>query len=67
MSNRLTVKEAARLMEAGEQFIRMGLQSGTLPIGCAVKTSTHWTYHISARKLGEYLGVALEKPPHKPT
>lgn len=32
MKNKLTVKEAAALMEVSEQFIRVGLQQGVLPL-----------------------------------
>lgn len=60
MKNKLTVKEAAALMEVSEQFIRVGLQQGVLPFGYAVKRSSHWSYYISPVKFTEYTGIAVE-------
>ena len=53
---RITVSEAADLMKVSPQFIRIGLQNGTLPIGSAVKMSSRWTYHISEHLLDQYMG-----------
>lgn len=53
---RIKVSEAARLMGVSAQFVRIGLQRGTLPIGSAVKMSSRWTYHISPVLLAEYMG-----------
>ena len=53
---RVTVKDAADLMNVSPQFIRIGLQKGTLPIGSAVKMSSRWTYHISKHLLDQYIG-----------
>ena len=44
------------MMGMSEQFIRIGLQRGILPIGTAVQISTRYTYHISPKLLAEYLG-----------
>lgn len=52
---RVTVKQAAKLLGVSEQFIRIGLQQGVLPIGAAVKMSERHTYYISEKKLNEYL------------
>lgn len=52
----LTVKQAAKILGKSQQFIRIGLQTGTLPIGTAVKMSSKWTYHISKKQLEEYIG-----------
>lgn len=56
---RVSVKKAAKIMNVSEQFIRCGLQNGILPIGNAVKMSTHWTYYISQKKLQEYTGIRV--------
>lgn len=53
----MTVKECAELLQKSQQFVRIGLQRGTLPFGYAVKLSSRWTYHISAHKVHEYLGM----------
>ena len=44
--NRITVNEAAKLMQVSPQFIRTGLQRGQLPIGYAVKNKSKWWYYI---------------------
>lgn len=52
---RVTVKKAAERMGVSQQFIRIGLQRGILPFGYAVKMSDRYTYHISKKKLEEYI------------
>lgn len=56
MTGRVKVSEAAALMGVSAQFVRVGLQRGLLPIGTAVKLSSKWTYYISPKLLGEYIG-----------
>lgn len=56
MTGRVKVSEAAALMGVSEQFVRVGLQRGLLPIGTAVKLSSKWTYYISGKLLAEYIG-----------
>ena len=57
--NRLSIGEAAELMQVSQQFIRVGLQTGILPFGYAVKTSSKWTYYISPAKFTEYTGIKI--------
>lgn len=52
----MKVKDAAKLLGKGEQFIRIGLPRNILPFGCAVKMSSKWTYYISEPRLKEYIG-----------
>lgn len=52
---RVSVKEAASLLGVSQQFVRLGIRSGRLPIGTAVKMSSVWCYHISRNKLIAYL------------
>ncbi len=52
---KITVKKASQILEKSPQFVRIGLQRGTLPIGSAVKMN-RWVYHISEKKLIEYIG-----------
>ena len=58
--NRRSVETAAKLLEASPQFIRIGLQQGTLKFGMAVKTSRHWTYVITKQKFEEVTGIKVE-------
>lgn len=58
--NRLTVEEAAKLMEASPQFVRIGLQQGLFPWGYAVKMSSEYTYFISASKFTEHTGIEVK-------
>ena len=51
------IKEAAEILGKSQQFVRIGLQQGILPIGVAVKTSSQYSYHISPKLLKEYVGV----------
>lgn len=53
VSERMTVKEAAKLLGCGEQTIRMGLQQGRYSWGYAVKTSSFYTYIIMASRFYE--------------
>lgn len=52
--------EAAAIMGASPQFVRVGMQTGQLPIGCAVKMSSIWTYNISRDRLAEFLGRNID-------
>lgn len=65
-NNCLTVEEAADLMGVSQQFIRVGLQTGRLPIGSAVKISgKRYTYYISPAKFSEFTGIDLQKQEDK--
>lgn len=56
-THNMTVAEASELMGVSRQFVRVGLQQGILPFGCAVKISPNrWTYFISKKKFSDYLG-----------
>ena len=54
---RVKVREAAEILGTSQEYIRIGLQKGILPIGTAVKMSSVWTYHISPKLLEDYSGV----------
>ena len=61
MANRLDVRNAAALMGVSAQYIRIGIQQGILPFGCAVKVGgERYTYYISPQKFAEYIGVPVE-------
>jgi hypothetical protein len=52
--------EAAAIIGASPQFVRVGMQTGQLPIGAAVKMSSIWTYNISRDRLAEYVGRNID-------
>ena len=52
----IPVQVVAEILGVSPQFVRIGLQQKTLPIGSAVKTSSKWTYHISYELLKNYIG-----------
>lgn len=59
MTQKITVAEAAKRMGKSEQFVRVCIQRGLLPIGIAVKTSKsgkNFNYYISPKLLDEYIG-----------
>ena len=42
-AGKIKVTEAAALLHVSDQFVRIGMQRGILPIGTALKMSTKWT------------------------
>lgn len=58
--NKITIKEAAKIMGKSEQFVRVGLQRNKLPFGVAYKMSTKYSYYISPKKFYEYVGYNVE-------
>lgn len=60
MDQKITIEQAARLMGVSKQFLRVGLQSGRLPFGYAVRISSNrFTYYISPKKFTEYTGIEI--------
>ena len=51
----VSVRECARRLDKSEQFVRQALQAGTAPFGFAVKNKSVFSYHISPKKLAEYI------------
>lgn len=54
---RLTPAQTAKILGVGVQSVRVALQQGTAPFGFAVRNKTRWSYHISPKKLKEYVDV----------
>jgi transcriptional regulator with XRE-family HTH domain len=51
------IETAAKILGKSKQFVRVALQKGTAPFGFAVKlTGGKFSYHISPKKLMEYVG-----------
>ena len=59
-SNRISVEQAAKLLGASPQFIRIGLQQGKLDFGMAVKMARYWTYVITKQKFEEKTGIKVD-------
>ena len=59
---KISVPEAAKVMQKSVLFVYEGMKRGVLPIGEAMQMpgSTKWTYFISPPLLAQYLGVKLE-------
>lgn len=51
----ISVSECAKMLGKSEQFVRVALQTGVAPFGFAVKNKTVFSYHISPKKLAEYI------------
>ena len=52
---KITVKQAAEELGVSRQFIRIGLQTGTLPIGSAVKMKSRWVYCIPEERFRNFI------------
>ena len=53
----VSVVDAARKLGISPQSVRIALQTGVAPFGFAVKNKSVYTYHISPKKLAEYIGA----------
>lgn len=61
MAKGISTAEAAAIIGASPQFVRIAMQQGALNIGSCVKMSSIWTYNISPKLLAEYTGKDIEK------
>ena len=52
--------EAAAILHASPQLVRMGMQQGQQRSGTAIKMSSIWTYNISEKLLADYSGKDIE-------
>lgn len=58
----VSVEQVAKLLGKSPLFVRMALQQGRAPFGFAVETKPgRWSYHISPKKLDEYIGKGEEE------
>lgn len=55
-AHRLSVQDAARCLGVSPTFVRLGLQTRRLDIGCAVQIKRRWRYFISSDKLRAMAG-----------
>lgn len=60
---KVTIKKAALLMNKSEQFLRICLQRGSLPIGNAERMpgSSKYNYYISPKLLSDYTGIPINQ------
>ncbi len=54
-SRNISVAECAKMLGKSQQFVRVALQTGVAPFGFAVKNKSTYSYHISPKKLSEYI------------
>ena len=65
---RIKVRDAAKELGVSEQFIRIGMQRGTLPIGSCVKLHNRWNYCIPRARFDAYLqGRDIKNEPPEAT
>ena len=65
----LSIKETAEFIGKGQQYVRMGLQTGRLSFGSAVQTREPtrtrprgaWDYDIQRIKVERYVGMSYKK------
>jgi hypothetical protein len=65
----LSIKEAAEFIGKGQQYVRMGLQTGRLKFGSAVQTREPtrtrprgaWDYDIQRIQVEKYVGITYEE------
>ena len=60
-ADRILPTEAAAIMGASPQLVRVGLQTGQLDIGSAVKMSSVWTYNIQRDRLAAHVGRNIDR------
>ena len=60
MAKGISTAEAAAIIGASPQFVRVAMQQGALNIGSCVKMSSIWTYNISRDRLAEYVGRNID-------
>lgn len=58
--DRILPTEAAVILGTSPQYIRVGLQTGQLKIGTAVKMSSIWTYNIQRDRLAAEAGRNID-------
>jgi transcriptional regulator with XRE-family HTH domain len=59
----ISVEQCANMIGKSKQFVRIALQRGLVPFGYATKvTGNRYSYHISAKKLNEYMGIEVNEP-----
>lgn len=57
----IPVSVASKLMGKSSRYVEIGLQRGVLPIGYAVKTSSHFSYYISPKLFADVTGIDVNK------
>ncbi|KIR01701.1 hypothetical protein P261_00515 [Lachnospiraceae bacterium TWA4] len=61
-SNRVSIKETAKLLETTEQFVRIALQQEMYPFGFAMKKegSNNYCYYVNRQQLYNYINGTKE-------
>lgn len=60
---KVTIKEAAHILERSEQFVRIGLQRNLLPFGFAMKRDgcRKFSYFINPHQFAVYCGLSTKE------
>ena len=56
---KLTVEQAADILNMDVQSLRVGIQKGAFPFGTAYKVGKRFTYFINPKLFEEYTGVRI--------
>lgn len=61
MANKITIKQAAKIMGVSELYVREAIAQNVLPIGCCI-TGKHGkrSFYISPVKFAEWTGYKAE-------
>lgn len=52
---RISVPDAAKIMDVTPRFIHAGLQRGKFNFGTAIKMSKRWSYYINTERFIQYM------------
>lgn len=58
---KITVRDAVKLLDVPEQFIKVGIQNNRLNIGECAKLGKEKYYVIVPEKLAKYMGISLKE------
>lgn len=57
----LSVEEIARFMGKSKEFVRMGIENGSLPIGSYTRVGKKASYYISPKRALEFMGYKRDE------
>lgn len=58
-NHKITVQQAADILNMDVQSLRVGIQKNAFPFGVAYKAGKRFTYFINPKEFEEYTGVRI--------